>query len=66
MNPVGSGAVNPVGSGAHSLAGTQLSTSTGATGGRGGGATGFYLPSEDKIPNNVSKMNTHSSGKNNH
>uniref|UniRef100_K1Q1B7 E3 ubiquitin-protein ligase n=1 Tax=Magallana gigas TaxID=29159 RepID=K1Q1B7_MAGGI len=42
-------------------AGTQLSTSTGATGG-GGGATGFYLPSEDKIPNNVSKMNTHSSG----
>lgn len=65
MNPVGSGAVNPVGSGAHSLAGTQLSTSTVATGG-GGGATGVYLPSEDKIPNNVSKMNTHSSGKNNH
>lgn len=65
MNPVGSGAVNPVGSGAHSLAGTQLSTSTGATGG-GGGATGFYLPTEDKIPNNVSKMNTYSSGKKNH
>lgn len=57
------GAVNPVVSGAHSLTGTQSSTSTGAT---VGGANGFYLPSEDKIPNNVSKMSTHSSGKNNH
>lgn len=54
-----SGAVNPVVSGAHSLTGTQPSTSTGAT---VGGANGFYLPSEDKIPNNVSKMSTHSSG----
>lgn len=65
VNFVGFGVVNFVGFGVYFLVGIQFFILIGVIGG-GGGVIGVYLFFEDKIFNNVFKMNIYFFGKNNY